>query len=198
MPLEPESPSLGSASLCITDFVLKLSLPSASYTVNRLKNPGGKKSSSFPTAPREVQNYTSFMQFWSCAYFRTHCDQQDGILQVPDLVMDSLLGLRVGLAPSRTTKTEGRRGAISGGKLQCYFQKKKKWTWSNCNSASEHLGNTKQSKMSITWALLGRRTGIKEERQLGVIIWKILNARLTSSFLFDGLEQGSANTFYKR
>lgn len=64
-----------------------------------------EKRFSFPTAPIEVQNYTS----WSHAYFRINRDKDNEMLQLPGLFMDSLLGLveRVGvISLQRTTKTE--------------------------------------------------------------------------------------------
>lgn len=39
---------------------------------------------------------------------------------------------------------------------------------------------------------------MKVKSQLGVIVWKTLIARLSSWFIFDELEQESANSFYKR
>lgn len=91
MPVGPQYPSLGSASLRI-DFSSFLS--PVLVTFHRLKNHGGKKRFSFPTVPTEVQNYTS----WSHAYFRINRDKDNEMLQLPGLIMDSLLGLveRVG------------------------------------------------------------------------------------------------------
>lgn len=40
--------------------------------------------------------------------------------------------------------------------------------------------------------MLGKGIGVKVGSQLGIVVWKILNARLRSWFLF-GLEHGSAN-----
>lgn len=69
------------------------------------------------------------------------------------------------------------------------------------NSASECFGNTKLSKMTLTWAMV-RRIGIKVRSQFEVIVWKVFNARLRSWLLRDGLEQGDsfykAKFFYKR
>lgn len=86
MPLGPQYPSLGSASLHI-DFSSHLS--PVLVTFHRVKNHGGKKGFSFPTVSTEVQNYTS----WSHAYFRINRDKDNEMFQLPGLIMESLLGL---------------------------------------------------------------------------------------------------------